>query len=133
LHDGHPWDLLRTHWEGVTQVVISELRRQELAELMRIPSGTIRVVPNGVDINAFFKFEPKPSSHRKVELIGGRPFVPAARPFDAAQKYRAGPAYSGRVENEYPQAMLLVTGPEGPHNPNNKAYKQKLIAVCVMN
>ncbi len=29
LHDGLPWDLLRTHWTGVTQVVVSELRRQE--------------------------------------------------------------------------------------------------------
>jgi hypothetical protein len=64
LHDGHPWDLLRTHWEGVTQVVVSELRRKELAGLLSIPSDAIKVIPNGVDMNALSKFEPQ-----TVELI----------------------------------------------------------------
>src|SRR5512137_2925324 len=30
LHSGYPWDLLRTDWGGVTHVVVSEMRRQEL-------------------------------------------------------------------------------------------------------
>jgi mannosylglucosylglycerate synthase len=31
------------------------------------------------------------------------------------------------LRSDFPKAMLLVTGPEGPHNPANKAYKQKLL------
>ncbi|MCK6569450.1 MAG: glycosyltransferase, partial [Anaerolineales bacterium] len=54
LHEGYPWDLLRTQWEGVTQVVVSELRRRELSELLGITNSSIRVIPNGVDIEAFF-------------------------------------------------------------------------------
>ncbi|HRQ23566.1 MAG TPA: glycosyltransferase family 4 protein, partial [Anaerolineales bacterium] len=57
LHKGYPWDLLRSHWNGVTQVVISEVRRRELAELFGLTNGSIRVIPNGVDFNAFFKLE----------------------------------------------------------------------------
>ena len=36
LHDGYPWDLLRTDW-GARHVVVSELRQRELAELLHIP------------------------------------------------------------------------------------------------
>ncbi len=36
MHDGYPWDLLRTDWGNVTQVVVSELRRQELGKLLGI-------------------------------------------------------------------------------------------------
>ena len=64
LHDGYPWDLLRTNWKGVSQVVVSELRRRELAELLNISRAVIKVIPNGVDLSAYFKFE-----QRSIELI----------------------------------------------------------------
>ena len=40
LYGGYPWDLLRIDWKGVSQVVVSELRRRELAELLNISAGT---------------------------------------------------------------------------------------------
>jgi glycosyltransferase involved in cell wall biosynthesis len=33
------------------------------------------------------------------------------------------------LRNEFPKAMLLVTGPEGPHNPANATYRKKLLAL----
>ena len=39
MHDGYPWNLLCTNWDGVTQVVVSELRRQELSSLLGSPPG----------------------------------------------------------------------------------------------
>ncbi|MCL4530426.1 MAG: glycosyltransferase, partial [Chloroflexi bacterium] len=57
LHDGYPWDLLRTAWPGATQVVVSEMRQRELAELMGLPPEKIMVVPNGVDAASFLKLE----------------------------------------------------------------------------
>jgi glycosyltransferase involved in cell wall biosynthesis len=32
-------------------------------------------------------------------------------------------------KQDFPNAMPLITGPEGPHNPTNKAYKQKLLTL----
>ncbi|MBI3162582.1 MAG: hypothetical protein HYZ23_08730, partial [Chloroflexi bacterium] len=32
LHDGYPWDLLRTDWGATTHVVVSALRRRELTK-----------------------------------------------------------------------------------------------------
>ena len=57
LHDGYPWDLLRTNWGNITHVVVSELRRAELADLMRLSPASIYVVPNGVDVARFYKLE----------------------------------------------------------------------------
>jgi mannosylglucosylglycerate synthase len=53
LHEGYPWDLLKTAWEGVTQVTISDMRQDELAGLMKLKKSDITVVPNGVDVNGF--------------------------------------------------------------------------------
>jgi len=50
LHEGWPWDLLRADWPAATQVVVSTLRQQELAELLRNTSlcGLGQAAPNPV-------------------------------------------------------------------------------------
>lgn len=130
LHDGPPWDLLRTNWEGVTQVVVSELRRRELAELLRIPGDSIRVVPNGVDISAFFKFEPKTVELiERLKLLNADPLFLLPVRLTPRKNIELALRVMAELRREYPKAMLLVTGPEGPHNPNNKAYKRKLLSL----
>lgn len=130
LHDGPPWDLLRTNWEGVTQVVVSELRRRELAELLRIPGDSIRVVPNGVDISAFFKFETKTVELiERLKLLNADPLFLLPVRLTPRKNIELALRVMAELRREYPKAMLLVTGPEGPHNPNNKAYKRKLLSL----
>ncbi len=127
LHDGYPWDLLRTNWEGVTQVVVSELRRKELAELMDIPTEAIKVIPNGVDINAFFKFETKTIELiERLNLLDADPLFLLPVRLTPRKNIELAIRVTAELRKDYPKAMLLVTGPEGPHNPNNKAYRQKL-------
>lgn len=130
LHEGHPWDLLRTNWEGVTQVVVSELRRKELAELLDIPNDSIRVVPNGVDINAFFKFEPRTVEWiERLKLLNADPLFLLPVRLTPRKNIELALRVMAELQKDYPKAMLLVTGPEGPHNPNNKAYKRKLLSL----
>ncbi|MCB0120150.1 MAG: glycosyltransferase, partial [Anaerolineales bacterium] len=57
LHGGYPWDLLRTDWGNTTHVVVSELRRTELANLMKLDPASIHVIPNGVDVDRLYKLE----------------------------------------------------------------------------
>ncbi|NJC96168.1 MAG: hypothetical protein C3F07_11390 [Anaerolineales bacterium] len=130
LHDGHPWDLLRTNWDGVTQVVVSELRRAELAELMSIASESIQVIPNGVDIDAFFKFEAKTIELiEQLNLLNADPLFLLPVRLTPRKNIELALRVMAELRKEYPKAMLLVTGPEGPHNPNNKAYKRKLLSL----
>src|SRR5512138_1642083 len=57
LHEGYPWELLRTDWPWAQQVVVSEQRRGELAALLGVSRERIEVVPNGVDAGQFLKLE----------------------------------------------------------------------------
>ena len=128
MHDGYPWDLLRSRWDGVAHVVVSEMRRQELGDLIGIPSESIRVIPNGVDIQAFFKLEPQ--TIRIVEdlkLLNASPLFLLPVRLTPRKNIELALQVMAEVGKHFPEAMLLVTGPEGPHNPANAAYKQKLL------
>jgi len=130
LHDGYPWDLLRTHWDGVTQVVVSKLRQDELAELYRIGKESIHVIPNGVDLNAFFKFEPQTIELiEQLNLMEADPFFLLSVRLTTRKNIELAIQVMAEVRKDFPKAMLLVTGPEGPHNPKNKAYKEKLLSM----
>ena len=130
MHDGYPWDLLRTDWGSVTHVVISELRRQELGKLLGIGPASIRVIPNGVDVNTFFKLEAQ--TIRLVEqlrLLDANPLFLLPVRLTPRKNIELALHVLAELRNEFPQAMLLVTGPEGPHNPANAAYRKKLLAL----
>ncbi len=55
VHAGAPWDLLRTAWPDVRYVVVSEDRREILANLLALPADQITVVTPGVDPEVLFK------------------------------------------------------------------------------
>ncbi|MCK6539768.1 MAG: glycosyltransferase family 4 protein [Anaerolineales bacterium] len=130
LHEGYPWDLLRTQWEGVTQVVVSELRRRELSELLGITNSSIRVIPNGVDIEAFFKLEPQTVEFmERLNLLEAEPLLLLPVRLTPRKNIELALRVLAELRRELPRAMLLVTGPEGPHNPANQAYKKKLFAL----
>ena len=130
LHDGYPWNLLRTYWEGVTQVVVSKLRQDELAELYGIEKESIHVIPNGVDLNAFFKFERKTIELiETLNLMDADPLFLLPVRLTTRKNIELAIRVMAEVRKDFPKAMLLVTGPEGPHNPKNKAYKEKLLSM----
>ena len=128
MHEGYPWDLLRTHWEGATQVTISELRRRELGDLLGIDEQSIRVIPNGVDLNAFFKLEPQTVQLvEELNLLDADPLFLLPVRLTPRKNIELALGVLAELRQEFPKARLLVTGPEGPHNPANAAYKQKLL------
>lgn len=130
MYDGYPWDLLRTNWGNVTHVVISELRRQELGKLLGIPPESLRVVPNGVDVNAFFKLEAQTIQlMEQLKLLDANPLFLLPVRLTPRKNIELALRVLSKLRNEFPKAMLLVTGPEGPHNPANAAYKQKLLSL----
>lgn len=130
LHDGHPWDLLKTYWEGVTQVVVSKLRQDELAELYGIEKESIHVIPNGVDLNAYFKFETRSIELiERLNLLDADPLFLLPVRLTPRKNIEMALKVMVKVRKDFPKAMLLVTGPEGPHNPKNKKYKEFLLSM----
>ena len=128
LYDGYPWDLLRLCWKGVTQVVVSELRRRELVKLMDIPDEEVHVIPNGVDLNAFYKLRPRTIEFaEQLRLSEADPLLLLPVRLTPRKNIELALRVLYELRKQLPHAMLLVTGPQGPHNPANTAYKQKLL------
>jgi glycosyltransferase involved in cell wall biosynthesis len=130
LHDGLPWDLLRTPWPRVRQVVVSAARQGELAKLMGIPASSIRVVPNGIDVGSSLRLEP-----RAAEILARVDRAGAALLFLAPN--RATPRKNLEMALRVVAAMraaahnaaLVVTGPVDPHRAGLDGYLDELLAL----
>lgn len=123
LHDGYPWDLLKTAWPNATQVVVSEMRQDELADLMKIDKNEITVVPNGMDINTFFKLEKQTQSYvKQLKLLEANPLLLLPVRITPRKNIEMALHVLNHLHKHYPNAQLVVTGPLGPHNHANVEY-----------
>jgi glycosyltransferase involved in cell wall biosynthesis len=131
LHPGYPWDLLRTDWPGARHVVVSEVRRQELAGLWGLPREAITVVPNGVETQHLYKLEPQTEAlARSMGLSMAQPLLLLPVRLTRRKNIELALRVLGALRSgPMPRAMLLVTGPEGPHNPANVEYRRRLLAL----
>ena len=127
LHDGYPWDLLRRDWPGATQVVISQLRQRELADLLDVPRERIHVAPNGVDPERFFKLEPEMYALvAQLNLLDAAPLLLLPVRVTRRKNIELAIRVMAALRDRMPAARLLVTGPLGAHNPANAAYFDEL-------
>ncbi|RME88120.1 MAG: glycosyltransferase [Anaerolineae bacterium] len=130
LHEGYPWDLLRTDWPEALQVTISEARRRELAALLHVPEERIHVVPNGLDVARFLKLEPRTREFvRRLDLLSAAPLLLLPVRITPRKNIELALRVLAHLRERYPQARLVVTGPLGPHNPANVRYFERLTAL----
>jgi len=126
LHAGYPWDLLRTDW-GARHVVVSDLRQRELADLLHLPIESIAVVPNGIDPAAFFKLSPITLALlQQIDLAQAAPILLLPVRITPRKNIELALHTLAALRREMPEAILIVTGPLGAHNPANAAYFEKL-------
>ncbi|HEX9332119.1 MAG TPA: glycosyltransferase family 4 protein [Anaerolineales bacterium] len=130
LHDGYPWDLLRQAWVDVRQVTISEMRQHELAELFQIDENDITVIPNGVDIARFHKFEEQTLKYvKQLNLLDASPLLLLPVRITPRKNIEFALYVCENLKPHFPGIKLVVTGPLGPHNPANIKYFERLIAL----
>ncbi len=128
LHEGYPWDLLKTDWGGTTHVVVSELRRRELADLMKLNPASIHVIPNGVDVERFYKLESQTQALiEKINLLDAAPILLLPVRVTPRKNIELALHMLAELRKEFPRAALVVTGPLGPHNVNNQKYFNSLL------
>jgi glycosyltransferase involved in cell wall biosynthesis len=127
MHDGYPWELLRIDWPKAIQVTISEPRRQELAVLLDTPVDRISVIPNGIDVNSFLKLEELTQKLViKLDLLTATPLLFLPVRITPRKNIELALRTLAALHREYRDAVLVVAGPLGPHNPANAAYFNKL-------
>lgn len=127
VFEGWPWDLLRTNRPNVFPVVVSEARRQQLADLYNCPLEAIRVVYNGVDAAEMWGLSPIGSeladrlSLLSADLIMVMPVrVTQAKNIEFALEIVAA------LKDQGIAVKLVVTGPPDPHDAQSMAYYRSL-------
>jgi glycosyltransferase involved in cell wall biosynthesis len=127
LHDGYPWDLLRNDWGNTTHVAVSELRRAELADLMKLDPASIRVIPNGVDAERFYKLESQTKILlEQTRLLDAAPILLLPVRLTPRKNIELALHTLAELRKTFPDAALVVTGPLGPHNADNRKYFERL-------
>ncbi|MBN1537063.1 MAG: glycosyltransferase family 4 protein [Anaerolineales bacterium] len=130
LYPGFPWDLLKTHWQTAIQVVVSTLRQGELANLYGIPPDQIHVIPNGLNIKQFLKLEDKTAAFiEQLNLMAAHPLLLLPVRITTRKNIEMALRTLYFLKQKFPQAVLVVTGPLGPHNPANLDYFSRLLAL----
>ncbi len=129
LYDRFPWNILAAPWPGVHRhVVVSELRRAELAALMKIDPEDIQVIPNGVHIEQFLKLEQRTREVvEELNLFNAAPLLLLPVRITRRKNIELALKTLTHLRKRMPEARLLVTGPMGPHNPKNLEYFAELL------
>lgn len=127
LHDGAPWDLLRSAWPGVWTVTISEARRSAWLALTGGDADDIVVVPNGVERDPWAAIDPR------TRRILGEPGLPPSAilllaPVRITPRKNLG--YAIRVvaaaRRRGHDVHLVVSGPPDPHDRGATAHLSEL-------
>lgn len=131
LHAGYPWDLLRSAWEGTTQVVVSQSRREEWRLLCGLAPELIRVIPNGLDVGTFGKFETLTLDIlKRLRVLDADPLVLLPVRIIGRKNIELALHVIAQLRaTVFPNAQLVVTGPLGPHDPTNQVYFRRLLAL----
>lgn len=123
LHQGYPWDLLRTDWGSTQHVVVSELRRKELADLMNLDPASVPVIPNGVDAARFYKLESQTQKLiDQTRLMDAAPILILPVRITRRKNIELALRTLAELHRHFPRAALVVTGPLGPHNVHSHEY-----------
>jgi glycosyltransferase involved in cell wall biosynthesis len=130
VHPGYPWDLLRTHREDVTYVVVSGRRQRELAALLGCPAEQIHVIYNGVDPGALLGLSPVGSDLvTRLRLLESDLVVLMPVRVTRAKNIEYALHVVAALKARGCRPKLLVTGPPDPHDLDSMAYFEGLQAL----
>jgi glycosyltransferase involved in cell wall biosynthesis len=133
LYDGHPWDLLRTAWPNVTQVVVSDERKKEYCALTRLPADAVHVIPAGIDLPEFLNLNQQVRNwSNQLKLFQAAPLLLTPVRVTKRKNLELAIETTAHLREHMPAASLVITGPLGAHNPANLDYLKKLVSLRKM-
>jgi glycosyltransferase involved in cell wall biosynthesis len=123
-----PYQLIGRAQPRVTYVTISRLRQRELAALFELPLAQVPVVPNAVDANAFAGLGPRAFGLlEKAGALQADPLLLVPVRVTPRKRLELALEAAAELRARMPRLRVVVTGPLGPHNPDNRAYAERLL------
>ena len=124
---GYPWDLLRTYRSDVTQVVVSEARREELAHLYGCSPKQITVIYNGVDADELLGLSSTGKTLvNKLNLLSSDLVLLMPVRITQAKNIEQGIRVTAALKSKGVHPKLVVTGPPDPHDEKSMDYFHQL-------
>jgi mannosylglucosylglycerate synthase len=127
---GYPWDLLRKPHPALRYVTISKFRQRELAGLFNCPADNLEVIYNGVDPEELLGLSE--SGLALIERLGlWSADLILLMPVRVTQAKNIELAIhlAAAIKERGFQPKIILTGPPDPHDPDNLAYFQSLLAL----
>jgi mannosylglucosylglycerate synthase len=113
----------------VHHVVVSETRRSELSALMGIPTPSIRVVRNGIDVLGQIGLDPATEAIvARTGLLDADPLLLLPSRITPRKNIGLGLEVVAHLRRAGRPAALIVTGPVDPHDPGQEAHLARLLA-----
>lgn len=130
MHAGYPWELLRQAWANTRHVAVSAARRDDVAALFGIPPAAITVIPGGVDAMEFLSIAPDTADcFRALGILDADPLLLLPSRITRRKNIELALHVAASLGTQHPEIKLIVTGPPGPHNPENASYYDELKAL----
>ncbi|MBN1556852.1 MAG: glycosyltransferase family 4 protein [Lentisphaerae bacterium] len=127
LHEGYPWDLLKTRRRDVAYIVVSKRRREELARLLRCPADAIRVIYDGVDTRTLLGLgEQSYGLVRRFEAMSADLFILMPIRIVKSKNIEYALRTVHAIKKSGIRVRLVVTGPPDPHDPSSLRYYHEL-------
>lgn len=127
LHEGWPWELLKTAWPNTSYVAVSTARRAELAARLGLPESDVAVVKAGVEAREFLGLGERAARWAdELSLWDAQPLLLLPARLTRRKNIELGIEITAALPRYGLAPKLVVMGPLGPHNPSNVAYLEKL-------
>jgi mannosylglucosylglycerate synthase len=131
-HPGDPWGLIARAHPGIRYVAVSDERADQLAALAGLKREGVSVVPNGVDIAAALGLSAAGAKlAERLDLYRADPLLVLPARVTRRKRIEAAIAATVALRGRGRKAMLVVTGPPGPHNAANASYLEELSALAL--
>jgi glycosyltransferase involved in cell wall biosynthesis len=127
---GYPWDLLQKPHPDLRYVTISKFRQSELAGLFNCPTDNLEVIYNGVNPEELLCLSK--SGLALIERLGlWSADLILLMPVRVTQAKNIELAIhlTAILKERGFQSKIILTGPPDPHDPDNMAYFQSLLAL----
>jgi glycosyltransferase involved in cell wall biosynthesis len=130
-HPGDPWGLIARAHPGIRYVAVSDERADQLAALAGLKREGVVVVPNGVDLAGALGLSTAGARlAERLDLYRADPLLVLPARLTRRKRVEAAIAATAALRGRGRAAMLVVTGPPGPHNAANAAYLAELSALA---
>ena len=111
LYDRRPWSLLRTEIPHGTYITVSEYRRRQMAELLKIARRKIIVVPNVIKHQDFFKFEPATNLiTEELKIFKNYPIILVPARIIPRKNIERSIKVITALRNTWPNLVGIITG-----------------------